>query len=137
MECGPSSVWRHSLGLCVCSSLEIAELPGTENLVGPTWHISVSVAGRRPTSEQALLATKAFGMVEAEEDNHYPGVARHFFMPVDPQYRGVCECKVTERTVVEPDGYAWTTSHDESDCRGCEFSARTGIRCPIHATVTP
>lgn len=129
----PSSAWRHDLGLRVLSSLEQVELPGSDGLVGPTWHISISVAGRRrPTDAQALLGLRAFQMVGAEEDNHHPGVARHYFLPQDPQYRGVCECKVTEKTITDEDGYAWTTPHAEGDCRGCEYAALTGKPCPLH-----
>lgn len=43
-----------------------------------------------------------------------------------------CECKADERTVVEPDGYRWTTPHDEKACRGCELERMMGAPCTIH-----
>jgi hypothetical protein len=70
-------------------------------------------------------------MEGSEEDNHHPGIARHFWMVVDPARRVDCECKVGETVVKEPDGYKW--SNDPGACRGCDY-ARTfpGHPCPLH-----
>lgn len=126
--------WQYR-DVCVISTLDHAELPGGDGVVGPQWHVSisrVSVSGqKRAGATQVRLALRAFGMVGAEEDNHHPGLARHFWLPVDPAYRGVCECKAEEVVVVEPDGYTW--QNDPLSCRGCEFHATHGHPCPIHA----
>ncbi len=70
----------------------------------------------------------------AEEDNHEPGNARHFFVPVDKAKRGICECKTTEEVHVEPNGHTWTNPRPETGeaCRGCETAHITGNACPIH-----
>lgn len=106
----------------VLSALEDATLPRSGK-VGPQWHISIvdrtSREPARPSDVQLQLARCAFGMLEAEEDNHHPGNARHFWMPVDPSERVDCECKTDEVTIEEPDGYRWTNPAD-GPCRGCE-----------------
>lgn len=119
----------------VISALEMAEYP-TGGGVGPQWHISIAGGRgkgqlRRVTSDELRVALTAFGMVSAEEDNHHPGNARHFWMPVDPSRRVDCECKTDEKTIVETDGYRWTTPHD-GPCRGCEFELLTNKACPVH-----
>jgi hypothetical protein len=122
--------------LCVISGLEVAELPdGTGT--GPQWHVSVSRANGRPTDDDMRIVLRDFELVGAEEDNHHPGVARHFWMPVDPAHRVDCECKIEEETIVEPDGYRWTNPRaGEGACRGCELELMVGQRCPIHATAS-
>jgi hypothetical protein len=77
-------------------------------------------------------ALAAFRMLDAEEDNHIPGRARHVWRPLDPAERVDCECKTTEVTVVEPDGHRWSNRRD-GPCRGCEGASITGIPCPLHA----
>lgn len=135
------SVWHAPDGMRVISSLCLAALPGTQDQAGPTWHVSVSVLGRRPTDAEFQAALAAFGMLEGDEDNHHPGVARHVFMPLDPAYRKVCECKTDETLVTEPDGYAWSNSTE--GCRGCEYEQimlhrdLPHNRCPIHKPGAP
>ena len=71
-------------------------------------------------------------MLDAEQDNHHPGGACHFFQPVDPARRRDCECKVTEVVVTEPDGYQWTNPSD-GPCRGCELGKLIPSKpCPLH-----
>jgi hypothetical protein len=126
-----SSIWRRGRTL-VMSSLDLAELPDGSG-DGLQWHVSISHSGKRPSAQETARALRAFGMEGAEEDNHHPGVARHFWKPVDPQHRVDCECKTTEDTIVDPDGYRWTNPKpDEGACRGCEFQSVTGTVCPIH-----
>jgi hypothetical protein len=115
---------------CVLSSLAMMELP--RGGVGPTWLISISRQGRRPQPDDIERALRAFGMVGAEEDNHHPGNARHFFMPVDPSQRVDCECKATETVIADTDGYTWTNPKD-GPCRGCELQASLGKPCPLHS----
>lgn len=116
--------------LFAISSLVVADLPSGKGL-GLQWHLSVSHKGKRPTDKELRRALRAFGMVGAEEDNHHPGVARHFWRPVDVEHRVDCECKATEAVVVEPDGYRWTNPTD-SECRGCQWAAAVGRVCPLH-----
>lgn len=118
-------------GVRVISTLDWAKLPQRSD-TGPQWHISVSNGGKyRPTPNEVARALRDFDMVDAEEDNHHPGVARHFWMPVDPAHRVDCECKDDEVEVVEADGYRW--SNDASECRGCELErALPQRRCPLH-----
>lgn len=126
------SAWRR--GRCfVISTLDFAELP-TGKGIGLQWQISISHHRERPGPKEVRRALIAFNMVGAEEDNHHPGIARHFFMPVDPAHRVDCECKTTEEVRREPDGYTWTNPRPESGekCRGCEISALTLKACPIH-----
>lgn len=123
----------------VLSSLVRAELPRS-GVPGPQWHISIvdrsTEEPLRPNEGQVALARCAFDMLSAEEDNHHPGNARHFWMPVDPLERVDCECKETEQIIEDADGYRWTNPTD-GPCRGCEneeVMRRAGILrpCPIH-----
>lgn len=116
--------------LRVISTLTMAKLPRRED-GGLQWHVSASRAGRRPSDRDMELVRAAFGLRDAEEDNHHPGIARHLWLPVDPAHRVGCECAEDERVVVEPDGYTWTTPHD-GPCRGCELRVLTGKACPLH-----
>jgi hypothetical protein len=127
-----ASQWR-SGPVRVTSALEDAEYPDGIG-GGPQWHISISAMGKRPKEHHVRRALRAFGMVSAEEDNHHPGVARHFWMPVDPAHRVECQCKTDEDVIVDPDGYEWTNPKPESgeECRGCEFEKMRGKPCPIH-----
>lgn len=133
------SLWATHDGLRAISSLEDAKYPSGVG-AGPQWHISVAYIGerRRATNTELLRAVDGFGMDVFDEDNHAPGEARHLWMPVDPAERTACECKTSERTMVEPDGYAWTTPVDEAEgCRGCDHERMTTnlgwpSPCPIH-----
>lgn len=133
-----ASVWRTHDGLAAISDLVDAKYPQDPG-GGPTWHVSVVFNGdRRPTNAELARAVDAFGFEVFDEDNHHPGAARHLFMPVDPSKRAGCECKITERTVVEADGYTWTTPADEAEgCRGCAYEQMTAAlgdrrQCPLH-----
>jgi hypothetical protein len=129
-----ASAWSKG-AVRVISELCNAELPGADGESGPTWHLSVTRLARRPMPRDVEHTLRDFDLTGAEEDNHHPGSARHFFMVVDPARRGVCECKTTEDVVVEPDGYAWTNPKEFSPegCRGCELTRLQGKPCPIHA----
>lgn len=119
--------------LRVITTLEMAELPDGAG-VGPQWHVSVSRAGKRPRPADVERVLRVFDLLGAEEDNHHPGIARHFWMPVDPAHRVDCECKVDEVMVVEPDGYRWSNARAESGCRGCEYERLIGQPCRLHGT---
>lgn len=126
-----ASAWTRS-GARVISTLVLAELPDRSG-IGPQWHISVTHKGKRPRDTDVRAMKRAFGMQSAEEDNHHPGMARNFFLPVDPKHRVDCECKEDEQVIVEPDGYTWTNPREgEGPCRGCETQAAFGRPCPLH-----
>jgi len=122
-------VWSGPDGVTVISSLHDAQYPSGEGS-GPQWHVSISQYGRRPTRAALRATLRAFGMLGAEEDNHHPGMARHYWRPVDPAQRVTCECKATE-TVVVDGPYRWTNPTDGA-CRGCEFQKLVGQPCPLH-----
>jgi hypothetical protein len=124
------SRWQRG-AVVVLSTLIECELPDGSGRTGLTWHASISRLGKRPRPRDVEHFRRDFGLLEAEEDNHHPGGARHFFMPLDPSERRDCECKATETIIREPDGYQWTNPVDEP-CRGCEFSRLRGKPCPIH-----
>lgn len=128
---GLGTMWQ--LGkIRVLSALEYAKLPGQE-VVGPQWHISITALGLRPKHHHVRKALRAFGMVGAELDNHHPGNAQHYWMPVDPAARVACECKEDEIVVKEKDGYTW--QNDPDDCRGCELQRLLGTPCRLHPAI--
>jgi hypothetical protein len=108
-------VWQRGR-IRVLSTLALFEFRGQPRW---QWHVSVSSAGHRPTDDQVDRALRDFKMAFAEEDNHSPGVARHFFLGCFPTPEEVatgtqCECKETEEVVVEPDGYTWSRERGEA-----------------------
>ena len=125
--------------LRVLSALSDMQLPGQpDGTTGPTFHVSVSQRGGSLVSDADLKRVRRdFGMLEAEEDNHHPGRARHLMLPADPRHRVACECKTDEETIVT-DGYAWTNPKDATPetCRGCEYEGMHGNPCPVHRAVS-
>lgn len=140
-----SSTWMTADGLIVSSSLDDAVLPGSNGGVGPTWIIAASRIpptaqhpanrySRRASDDDLRRVVADFGLPAFDEDNHYPGITRTLYCPLDERWRTACECKVTELTVVDTDGYRWTTPDPGlGGCRGCE-AVRWGFApvCPIH-----
>lgn len=121
----------------VISTLDLAALPDGSGM-GPQWHVSISFgpnATRRLTSDELKPVLRDFGMTEAEEDNHEPGRARHFWLPVDPAHRVDCECKTTEEVHTEADGHRWSNPRNATpeNCNACRVAALgIGIACPLH-----
>jgi hypothetical protein len=94
--------WLHAAGLFVISALDT-----TDN--GPEWHVSVTMRGGRCDDEAIALVRRDFDLVEAEEDNHLAGQARHLWLPVNPDARAAhCKCKEEGERHEERDGYVWT-----------------------------
>lgn len=125
--------------LVVVSTLDVAELPDGSGEVGPQWHVSISIDDlrrpRRATDEECERTLRDFDLVGAEEDNHEPGRARHFWLPVDPARRVECECKTTDEVIVEPDGHRWSNPRDATPetCHACRAARLIqGLSCPIH-----
>jgi hypothetical protein len=128
-DCIRVSVWSRG-NLIVISDLVMAKLPQRED-VGAQWHVSLAIAGheRRATDDELARVRIAFGMVDAEEDNHEPGRARHLWMPVLPEHRVPCECAEDETTIVEDDGHRWQTKPEK------ELAARR-LMTAIHTSVS-
>lgn len=129
-----ATAWRYA-GLLVLSELSTMEAPDGKGDAIPQWLISISKGGKRPSDRDVARVLEAFDMVGAEEDNHGPGISRHFFLVVDPARRVECECKTDETVVTEPDGYRWSTPKD-GPCSGCEYAEITGKPCPVHGGTT-
>jgi hypothetical protein len=131
------SMWQQG-PVRVISSIDFAKYPRGEAF-GPQWHVSAAIEGglRRPSAVEMLRVRRAFNMLEAEEDNHEPGNARHLFLVCDPALRVACECKEDEVLVTEPDGHQWSNDLDERRCRGCEYEENFGKPCSIHHTAAP
>lgn len=150
-ECEAYAYYHEPTATQVLSAVHIAELPVSKT-PGPQWMVSVvnrsAQVPSRPTAAQVRLMQCAFDMFAAEEDNHHPGSARQFWLPVDPAERVDCECKSTEVVHREADGYAWTNPSADSGeaCRGCEqeatfralahqgFEGAAQRPCPIHTS---
>lgn len=83
--------------------------------VRPHWLVTITIGGERPTDDEAQRALRDFGMVGAEEDNHFPGKCRAFFIVADlaPGETQLYDCKVTEETVVEKDGFTWSKAKEK------------------------
>ena len=102
------STWVNGPFVVISSLITVEHHSGN---VGPEWLISISRRRRqsnRCNSRESRRVLRQFGMYPAEEDNHEPGMARKFWLPVDPAERGVCECKTNEEQVRESDGYTWS-----------------------------
>lgn len=101
-----TEAWVYRGKASVISSSMHAEFRGESR---PQWHVSISGVRERPKEAMVQRMLRDFGMVGAEEDNHEPGKARHFWILQDSRIGedASCECKEGETTVVEPDGYKW------------------------------
>lgn len=110
-----TSFWRCG-SLRVLSAVDQMKSP-IDGTPVPTWHVSVSRIGGHPSDADVNATRRAFGMADAEEDNHEPGRARHLFLAVDPAHRAPCECNVTEETFIEPNGHRWKSPAADADRR--------------------
>lgn len=132
---GTANAWERGK-VRVLIEIVDAEYPDRSGDIGPQLLISVTRRGRRPSKGDLKVAFRGFGLrnVALEEDNHYPGQARSFWLPLDPARRVDCQCKTEEETLVEPDGYTWTNPANatRAECRGCELHDLLGRPCPIH-----
>ena len=112
--CGPSAVVWIGHGLQLIDTYIDAEYRGE---VVPHRHLSVAVAGhaRRATDLEMARVRIDFGLEDAEEDNHQPGVARNLFRPLHLPGGtvGICDCKSDETVVIEPDGFRWSRALEE------------------------
>ena len=89
-----AEIWRHPTGLNVLTNVETPDQD-----IGPEYHVSVTMMGRRCTSNEAMVALKAFDMEYSDEDNH-TAIARNYWQPVaDSKAEYVCPCKETEPAI--------------------------------------
>jgi hypothetical protein len=104
------TAWLHvDRLLYVISAVEVASDKNDIDK-GPEYHISISKNGVRCDSNEANFVRDAFGMLDAEEDNHVPfGKVRNFWKPVAENLIGhECACKDSENAIVEDKGdYVW------------------------------
>lgn len=108
------SAWSNGPFIVVSSLITTRHHGGN---VGPEWLISISRRKRRSKrckNREVRRLLRDFAMWPCEEDNHELGIARKFWLPVDPSERGVCECKTDEEQVVESDGYTWSRKRNQS-----------------------
>lgn len=93
--------------IVACAARHAAVESHTSKLLVPSFCVSISDNGHRPSNDVIRSVLADFGLEGAEEDNHLPGVARHFWLDEGRDVQPECECKKTEETIVEPDGYCW------------------------------
>lgn len=107
----PIVPWQHKAsGLFVLSAVEKVQPQPGEMDVGPEYHLSMSLDGRRCSSSQALWVLRQFDLVDAKEDNHVPsGMVRNFWRPVADNLSGYeCPCQDSEPAIREDKGdYVW------------------------------
>lgn len=82
-HCGARG-WRSPLGIQVLSGIADTDR-------GPERHISISVAGKRPTPQEVVWAREAFGADDWERDDHSKWLVS-FWQPINADMRGACEC---------------------------------------------
>lgn len=103
-----TSIWQSTDGVITTTSVAPMPLPQSGGKIGPTWLVQVSHRGQRPSDATMQRVIECFAMPAFEEDNHFPGVTRSLFCPIDADYRGICDCKLTEVVHVEHDGFTWS-----------------------------
>lgn len=105
-----NEIWRHESGLTVISAVEVAAPEEGHQPLGPEYHISLTLNGKRADRNAARFIKRAFNMEDATEDNHVPGgMARNFWRPVADRLSGIeCPCKEDEPAIAEDKGdYVW------------------------------
>jgi hypothetical protein len=87
--------FMHCTGIRALSAIELVE--GEDGKVTREWHVSVSHGGKIPSNEAMDMVRRAFGMEDAFEDNHNPGVVRNLWLAIDPDDRRKgCTCVENE-----------------------------------------
>jgi hypothetical protein len=107
-RCDGDVIHRWANGsIIACASRHAAVESHHSKLIVPSYHLSISVSGQRASDDVIRGVLADFGLEGAEEDNHSCGNARHFWLDEGRAVQPECECKGTEETVIEPDGYRW------------------------------
>lgn len=112
---GPNAVmYIHISGAQVIS--DIVEIPPPEGK-GLEYHISVAhmtpSGAVRPDQLQIDAMLRDFDMPAEGEDNHMPGVARHFWQPVHRPDEAQCHCFDNEKPHDEGGGFIWRDLPDD------------------------
>lgn len=99
-------IYDHVSGMRALTAVEHVQVDAERAQL--EYHVSFSCAGRRASREQVRQALSDFGMAGALEDNHVPGgIARNFWLPIDPKVDAGCYCETTEKPHDEGEGYVW------------------------------
>ena len=94
--------------IVVCASRHAGVESHKTKLIVPSVQVSVSIiGGPRPNNDVVRSVLADFNLEGAEEDNHSSGIARHFWLDEGRTIQPECDCKATEETIIEPDGYQW------------------------------
>lgn len=100
-----AEAWQYRGVLVISAVEEPVGDDGSGDLV-LSWHLSVTEHGGRPGRRAMESVRRDFGMTEAEEDNHAPGMKlRDLWLPVDPARRVGCACKEVEQPIIEVAGH--------------------------------
>lgn len=76
------------------------------------WVVSFSKSSReRLSNVEIAQCLKEFDASDFYEDNHEPGIARKFWLPVEYQYRTACPCK--DETVKAEGEFIYSTTDKE------------------------
>lgn len=87
--------WQNEKGYCALSS--VIQVKEDHTPLHWCWLVSFSYMGKRALNNKEIKSClKDWGIEDFEEDNHEPGIARKFFLPVDPAFRKPCPCKNEE-----------------------------------------
>ncbi|MEH6476671.1 MAG: hypothetical protein V7727_13345 [Sneathiella sp.] len=114
--CQAGMAWQNSRGVAAISSTVWVN-DKDEPRLHWEWLVSFSMAGkRRLTIAEMTKAVADWGVQEFEEDNHEPGIARKYWLAIDPQFRKPCPCK-DETIIVEGDYQYSVQSNDLSNGR--------------------
>ena len=98
--------WQHRSGICAISST-IWVNDEHEPELHWEWLVSFSVMGQSRVSDKRLKwVLKAWGMEEFEEDNHELGIARKFWLAIEPRFRKPCPCK--DEIILTDGEYRWS-----------------------------
>lgn len=109
---GSAEVYDHPSGMRVLSSVDHVWIDAERHQL--EYHVSISCAGRRATRAQVDQALRDFGMRKGFEDNHVPGgIARNFWLPVNPADPTGCHCELDEKPHDEGEGYVWRETKPE------------------------
>lgn len=107
----PYAAWEHAAsGLFAISAVEVATEKVGVPALGPAYHLSISLNGRRCSSADAAWVLGQFDLTDALEDNHVPsGKVRNFWRYVAEGLSGMeCPCTDEEPAIREDKGdFVW------------------------------
>lgn len=96
MPLSEALVFDHRAKVRVLSAVEMVQ--NEDGRVTREWHVSVSHNGGIPDNLVMEMVRRDFGMQDAFEDNHQPGIVRNLWLAIDPADRKPqCDCVANER----------------------------------------